>query len=99
MDHIVPCLLYIQKKSICVIISFIYFIASLEKAKSKLPKAMIKSDISCTEDENYNGIPKYDLKRSLFPKSKPSKKVKLNPENQHASTSSCPPQYSPVKGT
>jgi len=77
---------------------YIFFIASLDKAKSKLPKAMIKSDLSCTEDENFNGVPKYDLKRSASPNNK-SKKVKLNSEFQHESFSSCPPQYNPVKGT
>lgn len=55
---------------------------------------MIKSDISCTEDENFKQ-PKYDLKRRLSPKRKPFKKVKLNSENLH---SSLPPQYNPVKG-
>jgi len=60
---------------------------------------MIKSDVSCTEDEHFNSIPKYVLKRSLSPKSKPSKKVKLNSENQRASSSSGPPQYNPMKGT
>lgn len=60
---------------------------------------MIKSDLSCTEDENFNGIPKYVLKRSLSPKINTSKKVKLNSVNQQSSSSSCPPQYNPVKGT
>lgn len=58
---------------------------------------MIKSDISWTEDENFNQ-PKYDLKRRLPPKCKPFKKVKLNSENLHESSSSLPPQYNPVKG-
>jgi len=60
---------------------------------------MIKSDLSSTEDENFNGVPKYDMKRSASPKNKLSKKVKLNSEFQHESSSSCPPQYNPVKGT
>ncbi|XP_029348010.1 uncharacterized protein LOC115034746 [Acyrthosiphon pisum] len=60
---------------------------------------MIKSDISCTEDEHFNGILKHVLKRSLSPKSKPSIKVKINSENQGANSSSYPPQYNPMKDT
>lgn len=88
------------KKNLCILVItlYIFFIASLDTAKSKFPKAMIKSDLSCTEDENFNGVPKYDLKRSASPKNK-SKKVKLNSEFQYESSSSCPPQYNPIKST
>jgi len=59
---------------------------------------MIKSDVSSTDDEYFNGTPKYNLKRSASPKNSRPKIVKLNSEHQHE-ISSCPPQYNPVKGT
>uniref|UniRef100_A0A2S2NGP7 DUF4806 domain-containing protein n=1 Tax=Schizaphis graminum TaxID=13262 RepID=A0A2S2NGP7_SCHGA len=61
---------------------------------------MMKSDISSTEDEVFNVVPKYNLKlRNPSPERKSVKKLKRNSENQHESSLSGPPQYNRVKDT
>lgn len=80
---------------------YIDFVGSFNKAKSKLPKAIITSDISTTEDETIKDKTKYYMKRhSSNPNEKFVKKLKLNSANQSTSSPSLliPPLYNHVKG-
>jgi len=66
----------------------------LAEARSKLPKAMQKSDISSTEDEYYNGLTK--KRHSLSPNMHNLKKTKSSNLKSNASlNNSCPPRYTP----
>lgn len=73
-----------------------YISCSLAEARSKLPKAMHKSDISSTEDEYYSRLTK-KRNTSLSPnmgnlkKTKSSIKIKSNTSINN----SCPPRYIP----
>lgn len=80
---------------------YIDFVGSFNKAKSKLSKAIIISDISTTEDETIKSKTKFYMKRhSSDPKEKFVKKVKHNSSNLFKSSPSLlsPPLYNPVKG-
>jgi len=72
-----------------------YISGSLAEARSKLPKAMHKSDISSTEDEYYNRLMK--KRHSLSPDKGNLKKTKSSnlKSNISINKSSCPPRFIP----
>lgn len=66
----------------------------MAEARSKLPKAMQKSDISSTEDEYYSRLTK---KRhiSLSPNIGNFKKSSIKIKSNTSINNSCPPRYKP----
>lgn len=89
--HTVEFCLLIANLIIFFTVEFIYFTDSLNDARSKLPTALLKSDLSSAEDIVMNRSKKYKFK-SLSPGHIYDKKQNetgiLEPKN-------CPPRYSP----